>query len=265
MERKNKPDTQQRGPYRRAGDEAFVIAQVRKVIDKRPSYGYRRVTALVNQELDRLGSKHVNHKRTYRIMKEQGLLLTRYSGRRVAVHNGQIFTLRSNMRWCSDAFVIQCWNGDRVNVAFGLDTCDREVLSYIATTVGMGGEQIRDLMVECVEHRFGKAPQLPHCIQWLSDNGSCYTARETVAFGRKLGFDIRTTPAYSPESNGMAEAFVKRFKQDYVWFGDLSSASKVLEQLPDWFEDYNEHAPHKALAMRSPRQYRRAQQEAANL
>lgn len=265
MERKNRPDRQQRGSYRRADDEADVLKQIRTVVDKRPSYGYRRVTALVNQERNCLGMRRVNHKRIYRIMKEEGLLLARHSGRQVAVHDGQVFTLRSNMRWCSDAFVIQCWNGDRINVAFGLDTCDREVLSYIATTVGMGGEQIRDLMVECVEHRFGKVAALPHHIQWLSDNGSCYTARETVEFGRKLGFDIRTTPAYSPERNGMAEAFVKRFKQDYVWFGDLSDAATVLQQLPGWFDDYNEHAPHKALAMRSPRQYRREQQEAANL
>ncbi len=53
----------------------------------------------------------------------------------------------------------------------------------------------------------------------------------------------------------MAEAFVKTFKRDYVWQGDLSSAKRVMEQLPAWFEDYNEHAPHKGLQMLSPRQY----------
>lgn len=62
----------------------------------------------------------------------------------------------------------------------------------------------------------------------LSDNGSCYTARETVSFGRDMEMDIRTTPPYSPESIGMAEAFVKTFKRDYVWLGDLSSAEAVI-------------------------------------
>jgi len=55
----------------------------------------------------------------------------------------------------------------------------------------------------------------------------------------------------------MAEAFVKTFKRDYVSFGDLSSAERVIEQLPAWFEDYNEKALHKVLKMLSSRQYRR--------
>ena len=94
-----------------------------------------------------------------------------------------------------------------------------------------------------------------HKIQWLTDNGPCYVARETVLFGRSIGLEICTTRPYSPESNGMAEAFVKTFKRDYVWLGDLSSAKKVMEQLPRWFEDYNANAPHKGLNMMSPRQY----------
>jgi transposase InsO family protein len=140
-------------------------------------------------------------------------------------------------------------------VAFAMDTCDREVLGHIASTIGMNGEGIRDLMLESVENRFGKIPGLRNPIQWLSDNGPCYTAHETVNFAKALGFEVCTTPAYSPESNGMAEAFVKRFKQDYVYFAELKDARTVMAQLPGWFEDYNENAPHKGLNMLSPRQF----------
>ena len=99
---------------------------------------------------------------------------------------------------------------------------------------------VRDLMAETMQYRFGKVNHLPHRIQWLTDNGPCYVAGKTVRFGRDMGLDICTTRPYSPESNGMAEAFVKTFKRDYVWLGDLSCAQRVMEQLPGWFEDYKQ-------------------------
>ena len=58
------------------------------------------------------------------------------------------------------------------------------------------------------------------------------------------------------ESNGMAEAFVKTFKRDYVYLAELHNADEVLRALTAWFDDYNEHHPHRGLGMRSPRQYR---------
>ena len=51
---------------------------------------------------------------------------------------------------------------------------------------------------------------------------------------------------------------VASFKRDYVYVNDCESADSVLSLLPSWFADYNEQAPHSALAMRSPREYRRA-------
>jgi transposase InsO family protein len=169
-----------------------------------------------------------------------------------------VITLRSNLRWCSDAFEIRCWSGERVQVAFSLDCCDREVMSYVATTAAITGEMIRDLMAESFERRFGsEALQMPHAIEWLSDNGPPYTALETRDFGEKLGLLICTTPADSPESNGMVESFVKTFKRDYVYVNELHDAATVMQQLAAWFEDYNEVHPHKGLRMQSPREYRR--------
>jgi transposase InsO family protein len=197
-------------------------------------------------------------------MKQNRLLLQRHTGKPTRTHDGKVITLHSNTRWCSDAFAIQCWNGDRVHVVFSLDTCDREVIRYLSSTIGVDGEMVRDLMVESIEARFGSSDRLPAPVQWLSDNGPCYTASATIDTGRMLGFQVCTTPAYSPESNGMAEAFVKTFKRDYVWLGDLSSAPRVMEQLPGWFEDYNEFAPHKGLRMMSPVEFRARQAETGN-
>ncbi|QDF04307.1 hypothetical protein BHS04_13980 [Myxococcus xanthus] len=67
-----------------------------------------------------------------------------------------------------------------------------------------------------------------------------------------------TTPAYSPQSNGMAESFVKTFTRNYVYGNELPSASHVFAQLPLWFDDYNRCHPHRRLKMKSPLKFRTA-------
>jgi hypothetical protein len=71
-----------------------------------------------------------------------------------------------------------------------------------------------------------------------------------------IGLVPLTTPIESPQSNGMAEAFVKTFKRDYARVHPRPDAATVLRQLDDWFEHYNIVHPHKALGYRSPREFR---------
>jgi transposase InsO family protein len=65
-----------------------------------------------------------------------------------------------NRRWWSDGFAIGCDNGERVRVVFALDCCDREAMSFLATTGGIAGEHVRDLMVAAIEYRFGQVNRL---------------------------------------------------------------------------------------------------------
>lgn len=249
--------TSKKGANRKT-DDVDLLPTIRSLVDERPSYGYRRIHRRLVRSLVRDGKTPVNHKRVYRIMKQNHLLLPRHSGTRPHwTHDGIVRTTRSNRRWCSDVFEIPCSNGEIVRVAFALDCYDREVLSYVATTGGVSGGLIRDLMVQAMESRFGRSESLPHPIEWLSDNGSCYTAKETREFAQVVGLVVCTTPVKSPESNGMAEAFVKTVKRDYVQFSDLPDANAVFLELPKWFEDYNENHPHKGLKMLPPREFRR--------
>jgi putative transposase len=251
-----------RSTYTKVGD-ADLLVEVRSLVDERPTYGYRRIGALLNRERLKNGLPRLNHKRIYRLMSQNDMLLQRYTGKPPGrAHEGKIITIRPNLRWTSDGFEIACWNGAVVRVAFSLDTCDREVMAWCASTAGISGEMIRDLMLESVEQRFGAAG-VPHPIQWLSDNGSCYRAHETINFADRLGLVPCFTPVRSPQSNGMAEAFVKTFKRDYVYVHDRPDAQTVLSQLSGWFEDYNESHPHKALQMKSPREFMRSFQPAA--
>jgi len=100
----------------------------------------------------------------------------------------------------------------------------------------------------------GAAPT-PHQVQWLADNGSPYTAAETVEFATALNLVACFTPVRSPESNGVCEAFVKTFKRDYAAVNPRPDAFSVLQRLGDWFEDYNTIHPHSGLRFRSPREF----------
>ena len=258
QERKKKGGSSRNRYYKKADDDRY-LSLVRQITDERATYGYRRVTAMINRQLERNGQLRVSPKRIYRLMKMNHLLLQRYTGRPARLHEGSVMMKQSNLRWCSDAFEIACWNGDRIRVAFSMDCCDREIMSYVATTGGISGDMVRDLMAESIEARFGIVEKLPSRVQWLSDNGPAYIARETKNFAEMMGIDVCTTPFYSPESNGMAESFVKTFKRDYVHLNNLTDARMVMKQLPAWFTDYNENHPHKGLKMMSPREYIRNQ------
>ena len=242
--------------YIKAEDEA-LLPLILGLLGERQTYGYRRMCAMLNRQLEVQGRPRVNHKRVYRIMRQNNLLLTRHTGAPKRPHTGKVATVVSNTRWCSDGFEFGCDNGQRVRVVFALDSCDREVIAHAATTGGISGSLVQDLMLECVEKRFG-ALRAPHSVEWLSDNGSCYTACETRGFAVQLNLAPCFTPVRSPESNGLAESFVKTFKRDYVYTHELSDAQTVMGSLADWFEDYNEIAPHKALRMLSPREFIRA-------
>ena len=80
IERRDKV-IQARGPYRKAED-AGLLLPIRAIIDERPTYGYRRVWALLNRHLRSAGKPTVNMKRVLRIMQNHGLTLERHTARR---------------------------------------------------------------------------------------------------------------------------------------------------------------------------------------
>jgi transposase InsO family protein len=139
--------SKRRGRYQRQGDDELMAA-IRQLTDARPTYGYRRITALLNRARRASGAAPVNHKRVFRLMAQGKLLLQPHVGRRpIRAHEGSVIALASNQRWSSDVLEISCWNGEVVRVAFAIDTCDREIIAWQASTGGISGEMVRDLML----------------------------------------------------------------------------------------------------------------------
>lgn len=135
-----------------------LVEEIKAIIADMPTYGYRRVHAILRRNARKDGRSWPNAKRVYRVMKVHNLLLVRHTGAAEdRLHDGQVAVERSNIRWCSDGFEIGCDNKEKVRVAFALDCCDREAIAHVATTEGIKSQDVQDL----VDHRRGE-PLWPH-------------------------------------------------------------------------------------------------------
>ncbi|HAX7493299.1 TPA: IS3 family transposase, partial [Escherichia coli] len=246
------------GRRSRHTDDTDVLRRIHHVIGELPTYGYRRIWALLRRQTELDGMPAINAKRVYRIMRQNALLLERKTSVPPSkrAHTGKVAVKESNQRWCSDGFEFRCDNGEKLRVTFALDCCDREALHWAVTTGGFDSETVQDVMLGAVERRFGnELPASP--VEWLTDNGSCYRANETRQFARMLGLEPKNTAVRSPESNGIAESFVKTIKRDYISVMPKPDGLTAAKNLAEAFEHYNEWHPHSALGYRSPQEYLR--------
>ncbi len=175
------------GRRSRHSDDTDVLLRIHHVIGELPTYGYRRVWALLRRQAELDGMPAINAKRVPPSKR---------------AHTGKVAVKESNQRWCSDGFEFRCDNGEKLRVTFALDCCDREALHWAVTTGGFDSETVQDVMLGAVERRFGnELPASP--VEWLTDNGSCYRANETRQFARMLG----PKPDGLTAAKNLAEAF----------------------------------------------------------
>lgn len=202
------PTTWRAGRQSRQTDDASVVEEIRRVVGDLLSYGYRRVRGSLRNERIAAGLVPSNAKRIYRVMRTHGLLML---GRPLPPrpqrrHDGKVAVARSNQRWCSDGFEFRCDNGEPLRLTFALDCCDRKTMSWAATTAGHSGDIVRDVMLAAVENRCANELHTPSEIEWLTDNGSGYTADDTRRFAVAIGLKPMTTPVCNPQSNGWPRA-----------------------------------------------------------
>ncbi|WP_400168599.1 IS3 family transposase [Escherichia coli] len=149
-----------------------MLLRIHHVIGELPTYGYRRVWALLRRQAELDGMPAINAKRVYRIMRQNALLLERKTAVPPSkrAHTGKVAVKESNQRWCSDGFEFRCDNGEKLRVTFALDCCDREALHWAVTTAASTVKQYR---TSCWERwnaasatSFQASP-----VEWLTDNG----------------------------------------------------------------------------------------------
>ena len=83
-----------------------LVTEIKAVIADLPTYGYRRVHAILRRRALTEGRQPPNHKRVYGAMKRHSLLLQRHAGGAERRHDGRIAVAEPNLRWCSDGFEV---------------------------------------------------------------------------------------------------------------------------------------------------------------
>ena len=91
-------------PEKKAGDEELVN-DIKKALVEFPSFGYKRIAAIVNRARRKHQKDCVNRKKVYRVAKQNDLLLKKATPSlpgQSRDHNGKVSVDRSDERWCSD-------------------------------------------------------------------------------------------------------------------------------------------------------------------
>lgn len=230
----------------RRPDAEGLRERLHALAGERRRFGYRRLTILLRREW-----YAVNHKRVFRLYREESLKVLRRRRKRVALGRAvrpEVPT-RPNERWSMDFMQDTLADGRCFRTLNIVDDFTREVLAIEVDTSLPGLRVVRVLGRVC-ELR-GIQPQ-----EIQVDSGCEFTGRVLGAWAYRRGIRLRFIQPGKPVQNAFVESFNGRFRDECLkehWFVDLDEARKTIDH---WREDYNLVRPHGALGGLTPAHYR---------
>jgi putative transposase len=237
---------------RRQPDDELV-ERLHQLIVKHPTYGYRRIWALLRFGEGQL----VNRKKIYRLMKVKGWMLhQRLVSPRPRVQKWRSRAEASNQRWAMDLTHIYCGVDGWGHLAAIIDCHDREIVGYEFALRGRAREAERALEQACLK-RFGTLRPAQQTPVIRSDNGLVFQSRRFREACRFYRLKQEYITPYTPEQNGMIERFFRSLKEECVWQHNFGSFEEASEKVREWVKWYNEERPHQALGYKSPIGYRK--------
>jgi putative transposase len=235
---------------RKAERDTALRARLKELAAKRMRFGYRRLTAMLLRE-----GMPANHKRVYRLYREEGLAMRIRQRRRIrwsGIVTSPAATKR-NERWSMD-FVSDCVStGKVIRMLTIVDDCTRECPA-IEVDTSLGGLRVRRVLDRIASER-----GLPEAI--VLDNGPEFRGRALAAWSEERGVRLEFIQPGKPAQNAYAESFNGRLRDECLnahWFTSLSDARRKIE---GWRQDYNEQRPHSSLNYLSPAEFARTQLE----
>jgi putative transposase len=243
-----------RGLYRRKpmrDDQAYLRMRIKEIAQVRVRYGYRRIHVLLRRE-----GWQINHKRVYRLYKEEGLnLRTRGKHKKISAPRAPLREMptRLNQCWAMDFVSDQLYNGGRFRALTVIDLYSRECLA-IYPDKGITGDKVTDVLSGIQLER-----GLPRRIK--VDNGPEFISKalDAWAYFNKVQLDY-SRPG-TPTDNAYIESFNGSFRDECLntnWFMSLEDARSKIDQ---WKNDYNHFRPHSGLTYQTPAEF--AKQDAA--
>ena len=215
-----------------------------RTASERPTYGYRRVWAVL-----RNSGTRVNRKAVRRVLRERNLSLP-YAKHRGRTKTRNLFRPTGpDQLWETDITYIPTEQGMTYLMAIK-DCFTKEWQGYQYSRSCLSKDAIR-AVEDAVMRAFGD--EVPEGLILRTDNGPQYISQQFRSSMNLLRISLEYIQKHTPEDNGNIESFHSSLKTDYVWpfeFSDFRDTSVAIESA---FTDYNEKRPHSSIDYLPPR------------
>jgi len=237
---------------KRTGD-AELRARLRELASQRRRFGYRRLGLLLARQGIRL-----NHKKLYRLYKEERLFVRRRGGRKRALGTRATMAVPQdwNLRWSLDFVMDTLVSGRRFRILTAVDDFTRECLGLVAGTSLTGPRVVHEL------DRIIEIRGSPGMI--VSDNGTELTSNAVLGWQQEHGIEWHYIAPGKPMQNGFVESFNGRLRDECLnehLFNTLNEARQIIEA---WRIDYNTNRPHTSLKGLTPTEFAARPREGQN-
>ena len=226
-------------------DEKQLTGDIIDLAAKYGRYGYRRITALLNNEY----GWSVNHKRVERIWRKEGLKVPKKQPKRsrLWLNDGSCIRLRPEYKdhvWSYDFMIDRTANGRAFKILNIIDEYTRECLAVLVKR-HITSQEVIDRLFDLFILR-----GIPEHIR--SDNGPEFTAKAVRKWLGRLGVKTLFIEPGSPWENGYIESFNGKLRDELLnreIFTTLIEAKVLIAQ---WRKDYNQVRPNSSLGYKPP-------------
>jgi putative transposase len=228
-------------------DDLDLRERMRAIAHQRRRFGYRRIHVLLRRD-----GIIVNHKKLFRLYREERLSVRKRGGRKRAVgsRSPALVPLLPNMRWSLDFVSDQLTDGRRFRVLAIVDDCTRECLALVADTSLSGLRVVRELNTLIMQR--GKPKMI------VSDNGTEMTSNAVLTWSDEVHVEWHYIAPGKPMQNGFIESFNGRLRDEKLNETLFTTLHQVRVELAQWRNDYNHQRPHSRLGWLTPSEYRNA-------